>query len=106
MNLTSRKFCERLVEVNGDGSKLPNGITTDSLLVSLPDNMKIEDFIDCTSVVSLPSGLHVEGDLWLHNCASLTSLPDDLQVDGRLWLAGCTSLVLSDEQTTKWKEKM
>ncbi|MBD3387418.1 MAG: hypothetical protein GF414_00555 [Candidatus Altiarchaeales archaeon] len=39
-----------------------------------------------------PSGLHVEGYLYLHGCTSINSLPEGLHVGGYLYLVGCTSL--------------
>ena len=46
----------------------------------------------CKSLTHLPSGLVVEGNLNLNGCTSLTHLPSGLVVNGDLWLRSCTSL--------------
>jgi len=46
----------------------------------------------CTSLASLPKGLHVGRNLNLSGCTSLTSLPEGLHVGWGLNLSGCTSL--------------
>ncbi len=46
----------------------------------------------CTSLKSLPEGLHVGGILDLYNCESLTSLPKGLRVEKYLALEGCSKL--------------
>jgi hypothetical protein len=60
-----------------------------SSLVSLPDNLTVNGFLildDCLSLVSLPDNLIVNGDLYLNDCTSLTTLPNNLTVDGNIYV--------------------
>jgi len=50
------------------------------------------DLEGCTSLTSLPRGLHIEGNLSLIGCTGLTSIPEDLQVSHDLLLEGCSNL--------------
>lgn len=68
---------------------------SDTLLVSLPDKLKVNGYLNlngCIRLTSLPKDLKVKYSLHLSGCIRLSSLPDDMEIGGYLDLYGCIGL--------------